>query len=700
MAKMGKSKPNGEFTRYGSMRKRVGIYKMAEVAHLTPKVMKAHSKQGQLLLLQRVQGLRVDWRGWIFLLVNEPQSSTAAHVFGIVSTTHVLAWTFCCVVESSKFYQNLLGMEPTLWIFLRLYFTIFFTLECILRIISQKPLSSALREPLIYLDLFVVLPFWLRVLLFPSTISTASYFVRHDRPGWLRFFEAAGDFRLLKLSRNFSGAELLVKAISRSLRELVVPVFMLMIMVVAFSSIMFDVEWDPLVHYCSELWIARGVKSSFLRAHAGGAAWGCETCAESSHELSAENIELNEQRCLTCNGYPPGHFECAGVAFDQTFPDVVSTMWYTFVTVSTVGYGDVTPSTWEGKIFGSIFIFAGVIFIAMPLNSVGSHFSAVWKEYQLLQLKAGMRDQLLKQGISPDDVRSAFDEFDEDGNGEIDNSEFGKFITNVLKLNISRAEISNLWRSIDIDGLGAVDFAEFSAVLFADVKRAEPEPEQPEGAGKFADAAKSMMKEIAKAKDEESMIRKKEKEKAEEKTSQNVAQDLAEIKQMVASRLDTVEKQMASLAIQLSAVHGALVKGNSAGQGSSGNGRAHSTHARDTHTRGRSGGKDRDRSQSRGRSEREDAFFGIDAASAVPTRERPAGHRSRPGSPVSSPSPGPEHNHRREQRSTRGESVRREQHRRGLTPARPPPARPSASGDGTNSSSPSDEPPANFKLCA
>ena len=63
-----------------------------------------------------------------------------------------------------------------------------------------------------------------------------------------------------------------------------------------------------------------------------------------------------------------------------------------------------------------------------------------------MQLKSGMRDQLLKQGISPDDVQSAFAEFDEDGNGEIDGQEFGKFITDVLKLDMSRHERSTLWR--------------------------------------------------------------------------------------------------------------------------------------------------------------------------------------------------------------------------------------------------------------
>ena len=109
----------------------------------------------------------------------------------------------------------------------------------------------------------------------------------------------------------------------------------------------------------------------------------------------------------------------------------------------------------------------GVCAPCLP-QSVGAHFSAVWKEYQLHQLKAGMREELLRKGISPDDVRQAFDEFDEDGNGLIDLKEFSQFITRVLKLRLSRPEISTLWRSIDIDGLGEIDFGEFCGTLFPD----------------------------------------------------------------------------------------------------------------------------------------------------------------------------------------------------------------------------------------
>lgn len=70
--------------------------------------------------------------------------------------------------------------------------------------------------------------------------------------------------------------------------------------------------------------------------------------------------------------------------------------------------------TYFGKAFGGIIILCGVIFLAMPLNSVGTHFSNVWKEYQLHLLKSGMREQLMNKGILPSDVQKAFEEFDEE----------------------------------------------------------------------------------------------------------------------------------------------------------------------------------------------------------------------------------------------------------------------------------------------
>ena len=228
---------------------------------------------------------------------------------------------------------------------------------------------------------------------------------------------------------------------------------------------------------CAELWKLHGVEREFLLSNPSGAGWGCDVCEAvdvdagsgvHSSTMEADDRALAVQRCLTCGGFPPGHPECAGVAFAQTFPDIPRAMWFVFVTVTTVGYGDVSPTTWQGQLFGAMVILCGVIFLAMPITSVGNQFTRVWEERQMFLLVEGMRHQLMREGIAPDDVESAFKKVDDNGDGQIDAQEFSNFVTKTLKLRMSRAELHQLWTSLDIDQLGSVDFTEFTATLFPD----------------------------------------------------------------------------------------------------------------------------------------------------------------------------------------------------------------------------------------
>ena len=193
-----------------------------------------------------------------------------------------------------------------------------------------------------------------------------------------------------------------------------------------------DCVWTAHRYDCAELWKQIGVEREFLLANPSGAGWGCDVCdavdadagsGQGSAAMDADERALAAQRCLTCGGYPPGHPECAGVAFAQTFPDIPRAMWFVFVTVTTVGYGDVSPTTWQGQLFGALVILCGVIFLAMPITSVGNSFTKVWAERQMFLLIDGMRQQLIREGIEPDDVESAFKKVDADGDGQIDNGE-------------------------------------------------------------------------------------------------------------------------------------------------------------------------------------------------------------------------------------------------------------------------------------
>ena len=62
--------------------------------------------------------------------------------------------------------------------------------------------------------------------------------------------------------------------------------------------------------------------------------------------------------------------------------DSLSTaMWVCTVTVTTVGYGDVTPSTTAGRILAGVLCFLSVLFMAMPISVLGN---AAWHRVGLV----------------------------------------------------------------------------------------------------------------------------------------------------------------------------------------------------------------------------------------------------------------------------------------------------------------------------
>lgn len=66
----------------------------------------------------------------------------------------------------------------------------------------------------------------------------------------------------------------------------------------------------------------------------------------------------------------------------NAFGSIPAAMWWALVTLTTVGYGDVTPITVGGKIFGSLVIVCGVGVAAMPAGIFASSFVQLIKEQE------------------------------------------------------------------------------------------------------------------------------------------------------------------------------------------------------------------------------------------------------------------------------------------------------------------------------
>jgi voltage-gated potassium channel len=69
---------------------------------------------------------------------------------------------------------------------------------------------------------------------------------------------------------------------------------------------------------------------------------------------------------------------CAGLVMtivdEKDFPNFGIAVWWAIVTLATVGYGDVVPTTVPGRIVGSAVIILGVTFLAFLTATVTSYF--------------------------------------------------------------------------------------------------------------------------------------------------------------------------------------------------------------------------------------------------------------------------------------------------------------------------------------
>ena len=131
-------------------------------------------------------------------------------------------------------------------------------------------------------------------------------------------------FRILKLGRYSSGMQVFFGAISHSATSLFLLLFLMVICLILFSSVMYLAE-----------------------------AQGDMTDAE-------------------CDDLP------SGSCYFRTIP---TTFWWAIVTMTTVGYGDAVPLTVPGKLVAGVTMISGIIVIALPISVLGNNFTKLMQQY-------------------------------------------------------------------------------------------------------------------------------------------------------------------------------------------------------------------------------------------------------------------------------------------------------------------------------
>ncbi|XP_052337674.1 potassium voltage-gated channel subfamily D member 1 isoform X4 [Oncorhynchus keta] len=111
-----------------------------------------------------------------------------------------------------------------------------------------------------------------------------------------------------------------------------------------------------------------------------------------------------------------------------TFSSIPASFWYTIVTMTTLGYGDMVPDSIAGKIFGSICSLSGVLVIALPVPVIVSNFARIYHQNQRAdKMRAQQKVRQARIRMAKKGATNAFLQHKEDGGlqgGDSDSTAF------------------------------------------------------------------------------------------------------------------------------------------------------------------------------------------------------------------------------------------------------------------------------------
>jgi len=193
-------------------------------------------------------------------------------------------------------------------------------------VIPPKSFKHEIGRFYFIIDLISVLPFWIALCIAVARREGITGVDTQTDFGWIMCVRVLRLFKLVELAGPDSKTQLLVEAISRSKLGFVALIITYPLLVIF---------WGTLVYYME-------FTSSYV---------------------SADGIVY----------YTNGDV--------SSFQNIPISLWFMIVTISTTGYGDITPQTVQGRLFTSAAIVCGVFLIAFPLTIVNAQYSEVLKDW-------------------------------------------------------------------------------------------------------------------------------------------------------------------------------------------------------------------------------------------------------------------------------------------------------------------------------
>ncbi|KAJ2379410.1 hypothetical protein IW150_000177 [Coemansia sp. RSA 2607] len=292
---------------------------------------------------QEAKSIRSKWKRELFLLFEDPSSSPGAFVINVFVTFMII---FSAVLTTIETIPALRKGNSQMWMALELIIVAVFTLEFVLRFLghtdSWRQAWAHVKSVVTVVDALAIFPFYVELLLRRDTSYEFRFTIlRIFR--LLRVFSAFKYSSLLQLS-----IEVMIVAIKRSADALLAFLLFVTLTVLLFSTLMYFAE--------------RGT-------------WDDE-----------------RQAFLTSEGEY------------SKFSSIPAAAYYSIVTLTTTGFGDMVPTTFIGKLVSFPMMIAGILLIALPSIIVGRNFTQVWEAARKYRShRAVTRAQRIGETLMDDD---------------------------------------------------------------------------------------------------------------------------------------------------------------------------------------------------------------------------------------------------------------------------------------------------------
>ncbi|KAI0258703.1 hypothetical protein BC834DRAFT_695992 [Gloeopeniophorella convolvens] len=259
------------------------------------------------------------WRRDLYNLLERPNSSPAAVLIHVFVTALIAFSALVTILETVPAFHSIPG---GMWFGLETSVVALFTVEyvarCVATSFSWSSFFNWFGSFFGIIDLLAILPYYIEIALQKDTST-------------LFRFSILRTFRLLRVFRPFRynntlllTIEVMYLSFRRSQHALLALGFFVIMVVVVFSTLLYFIE--------------RGTWDDTLETF------------------------------INSDGDP------------SQFASIPAAAWFVIVTISTVGYGEITPRSFFGRLITLPLLVFGLLLIALPSFVLGREFSIVWNE--------------------------------------------------------------------------------------------------------------------------------------------------------------------------------------------------------------------------------------------------------------------------------------------------------------------------------